>query len=345
MRRWVKLAVVLALGCSLQSGCGPKSIYNSIFPQRYSVEQSYALRDGSLQHTQHARLNCSVSETPDSIGQPIIIRYHAENLWASRSDGSILVLPNLSPCRWNQVDLPGQAIDLSREANYDPAFLFPNTSDPKYVDLITLKQLRKGYDGLVLDSLKLTASTDPRTNGLPAAFPLRAAFPWYAPVMDPRNPPEVPATGSAQFVGPVAHLWHIGEAVCRNQPDGPDPQIINDEDCARSDGDWWWTSGSVPPNAGLLGMIDLHVSEDAATASGSLKAPLSRTVARLYRSDYIQSKPGVPWSKSLGWQPKICIDSSCSELGEKTTFYFRKLHLLVTVRMREQSFGRSVLSR
>ena len=102
-------------------GCGPVTLWTSLFPLEYNVETTLTFAGAGPPITQRAVTHCRVVDARDSLAANMEPSSGGERLWFRDADGGLLVLSSLDPCRWAFAEsLPPLGRPLPLAARNDP---------------------------------------------------------------------------------------------------------------------------------------------------------------------------------------------------------------------------------
>lgn len=359
--RPLSLATVVSLAAPLLLGCGPMTIWSSMFPLEYDVVTTLQYESAGKRSTQEQVTHCKLVDQTDSIAANTAVYSFGEPPWLEEDDGSLLILGSLSPCKWfphEELPEPGKRFPLMAGDERDkppdaegiPASESWRLDDPANPSRLEVWTTRTFFHGDAEPHITATIGVTeaPTTYGLDAAFPwlasadaaheaVRAAHkdvPAYAEQpLDPRS-----------FAGVGAELFLLQKGATCPAPDAtaelpillpPATECVYLRECRE---------GQDLPCRVPLGGVRPLVREDAAAITFRLDEPRPGYRATLLRVDTLPAT--APLEKGR-WTPEVCFGDTCfpTEHTPRPYVYFPAKNVLVELDPRRLSVVRPDLVR
>lgn len=327
--------IVLAL-----AGCGPRTLWSSVFPTEYNVTVTV-----NAPETWAYGYACRVVDQRDSIAANMSTSMTGELPFIAGADGSLLIFGSFSPCRWFPgKDFPPvysrweliptkaerQRKDVERFNNSE-SYRFDNAYDPHQLDVL--------HTHALWAELGATASLT-----FEAALPplrLRGAFPWLDTLdaqraaeraaYNPRSR-EDPGISAGVFYGVEARATQLWFGATCDAPDQDAPVIVP----VQSECRYLQACSSYKPGRPCsteIGGMRPRYSADRQRADFTTEDIETTLGASMLRGDELKAA-GAPFPRRRGWAPEICLDGMCYQPDDPllhTLVYYPRRRLLVQV--------------
>lgn len=295
MRSWL---LSLAVTAAVVTGCQPVNDLGT-----YGVEERAVFDDGGRTVEVVVRVRCRILEFPHAPeearfgtrdeGSPVVL---------ARPDGSVLVVEQDSPCRWEQMPQGGETADLLQPASWETAaahhglqgLLFDDSRRPTRVSQLDLVA---GSDGLRLVSLTATVGQDEEPSD-----GFRAAFPAWRP--SDSHAPDFPALMERdRWVYVWSHATPLPQGAC----EGEESRVVQDrEQLPACTHDLLYGGDdsvlmNAAPDAGFARV-------ELAPAAPGRRGPDRFPVVALRRAD----APTLEVENGMTWAPEVCVPGVCA---------------------------------
>jgi len=336
-------------------------------PARYRVATSVDVVDHGTMLRSAVNSDCWAFVSTRGIVRGVQKSRRGEDNHLVLGDGSILILPDLDPCRW--VDAkpasgtsyrlepaarrplslsPAQRVEEAPErlAGLRPgeAWRFDSTVDPTSVTIYALTGLfGHSEDGLEISSATISVVAGGRDHEV--AFALEDRFPWFRDVPRERSSGDYRVYRElhhhGNFLGFRATVTQlVGGSRCpAHDPDAEGPIVIPAQSSCTFVNDC--TRGHERLFCGkAIGWLAGAANGDFSELTFANADPSPAKVAVLYREPILMQAgaPGERAQGSLRWKPRVCLDNLCIEGDVASTgmptwsqFYYPARNQLVTV--------------
>jgi hypothetical protein len=327
-------------------------------PVRYRVATAVDVVDRGVLRRNIANSDCWAYVSTRGVFRGLGKSRRGEDNHVLLGDGSILILPDLDPCRWVETrPAPGTSYVLAPAprgglpqpagtAELRPAetWRFDSAVDPASVTIYQLTELfQQEHDELQIKSAMISAVGAGRENDV--GYALEDRFPWFR---------DVPRGDALKDYGSYRRLHHhgnflgfrasvtqlVGGSRCPvHDPNAEGPIVIPMQasctfvnNCTRGDERLFcgkaigWLAGTA--NSGFSELTFTNAD------------PSPAKVAVLYREPILvqAGAPGDRSQPSLRWKPRLCLDGLCIEgdvastgIPPWTQFYYPARNQFVTV--------------
>ena len=345
--------VLIALGIELLFG-----VSQSLFAVRYRIAATVEVADGDRLVRNVVHNDCRGFYSTRGIVQGAQQSRRGEDNHVVLQDGSILMLPNLEPCRWIEPKpapgtsfvldplIPGYAKGAPGHAKLwaKEAWRFDNVDEPSRVAVHDLPWLfQHGSGGLKIERATTTVVASGRQT--PVAFELEDRFPWLRKVQHPDRLASYEDRRNFHQLGNfLGFRVTVTQLVGGSRCAAPDPEaegpiaIPRDAPCVfvnecQRGGDNLYCGR-------IVGWLAGTANADFSELSFSIDRRSDGIVAVLYRELMLKKSaaPGERKHQDLRWKPRICVDGSCIAgevvgIGGPTwhQFYYPKRNQFVTV--------------
>lgn len=327
-------------------GCGPVTLWTSLFPLEYNVETTLTFAGGGQPTTQRAVTHCRVVDARDSLAANMEPNSVGERLWFRDTDGGLLLLGSLDPCRWEFAEtLPPLGRSLPLAARHDPAratdalrvpdadaWRFDDAVDPTRIDVFATVAMFYPLATLTTGAMAITES--PVTSTLDDAFPwLRIADAAHQAAMDERKrtgETTMSRPASFSFEGLTAEVFAL-----RNGASCPAPDPAAEAPLVLSAGESCGSLAVCEPGSERacvepLGGLEPEIAADASVVHYHLDARRLGFRGRALRSDTL---PAVAPRENGSWRPSVCFGELCWQPTQLRSpkVYFPAANLYVEV--------------
>jgi len=305
-------------------GCGPVTLWTSLFPLEYNVETTLTFAGRGGPTTQHTVTHCRVVDARDSLAANMEPTSVGERLWFRDADGGLLLLSSLDPCRWAFAEsLPPLGRPLPLAARNDPTraadallvpdadtWRFDDATDPSRIDVFATVAM---FHPLATVTTGVMSITD-----APVTTTLDAVFPWLmvAEAAHEAAMEEHKRTGettmsrpaSFSFEGVIAEVFAL-----RNGAACPTPDTTAEGPILLDAGESCGSLAVCEPGQERacvepLGGLEPTLASDGSVVHYRIDARQLGFRGRAFRSDTLPA--GAP-RENGSWRPNVCFGELC----------------------------------
>jgi hypothetical protein len=345
------LALLLAVLSATVASCGPKTIITGMWPRRYAVESSvdFIQPDGSVAR-QTLVVNCSIVDASDAIIPSIGATESGDAHWQANADGSILIVGDLSPCRWVQgppvgTSAPAQPSWILATFTGVTSYRFDNATSPTRVEELSTVELLDPSHGLIRSAGMVVTRGEP-TRTLASAFP---ALDGLKPSAGTLTQGTTSTLMEGYFNGVRARVEQLPEGVTCEKLPRDRPSVLHPGVCALP---FTCTdAANEAPCSRVLGALPVVFDSRFGRAGAEDTEPDRLRLMTYFSSSVINAaKPPTTPSTLAGaspyWSPQLCYRGLCVKpgFGDGVRFYDPKAHRVITMSVEEAFFEREMFT-